>query len=145
MVTKYLEGPDKKGPVRWHPLVRVGYFVPFGYMEDPNDRDILLPVEKELELLEQAKVHLKKYSLREVANWLSTESGRYISHTGLNQRVKIETKRQAESAANRVLIKRLEKALEKARRLETARVGGYRTFESASSTEASTSTDGENA
>lgn len=120
-----IPGPDLEGPVKWVPIVRVGRTVPFGYTEDPNDEHILLPVEKELELFEQAKVHLKKYSLRKVAAWLSEQSGRYISHVGLDKRVKIERKRRKQAEANRVLIERLEKALEKARKIQAERDGSF--------------------
>ncbi len=120
--------PDKTGPVKWYPLVRVGSYIPFGYIQDPNDPDILLPVERELELLEQARLHLRKYSLRKVADWLSKESGRSISHMGLSKKVKIERTRRQEAAINRNLVERLEKALKKARKLEEQRVGGIATF-----------------
>lgn len=146
MELKSIPGPDKEGPVKWHPIVRVGRVVPFGYKQDPNDPDILLPVEKELELLEQAKVHLKKYSLRNVAEWLSTESGRYISHVGLDKRVKLERKRRREAGINRDLIERLKKALAKAEKLEKERVGGIATFfpvDGTSATDSSTCSDGE--
>ena len=57
------------GKKTWYPVVRVGRVVPFGYKQDPNDDDVLLPIPSELELYEQAKKHLKKYSYRDVANW----------------------------------------------------------------------------
>lgn len=120
-----IPGPNKEGPVKWGPIVRVGVTVPFGYKEDPNDKQILLPIEEELELFEQAKVHLKKFSLRKVAAWLSEQSGRYISHVGLQKRVKIERKRRKQADANRVLIERLEKALEKARKIQAERDGSF--------------------
>lgn len=143
MELKSLPPPDKKGETKWYPIVRVGRIVPFGYAQDPNDPDILQPVEKELELLEQAKVHLKKYSLRNVAEWLSTESGRYISHVGLDKRVKLERKRRREAGINRDLIERLKKALAKAEKLEKERVGGIATFFPADGSSAtSTSTCG---
>ena len=71
------------------PVVRVGTHVPFGYKQDPDDQDILLPIPEELELFEKAKKFLKQYSYREVAAWLSTQSERYISHVGLYKRVKL--------------------------------------------------------
>lgn len=120
-----IPGPDLEGPVKWVPIVRVGTTIPFGYQENPDDKQILLPVEKELELFEQAKVHLKKFSLRKVSAWLSEQSGRYISHVGLQKRVKIERKRRKQADANRVLIERLEKALEKARKIQAERDGNF--------------------
>jgi hypothetical protein len=107
----------------WKPVVRVGRQIPFGYKEDPDDKDILLPVPEELELLEQAKKHLKRYSYRAVAAWLSEQSGRVISHVGLYKRVKLEYKRKTEAANQRYFAERYKEALEKAQRLE-AKIGG---------------------
>lgn len=106
----------------WKPVVRVGRVVPFGYKEDPQDIDVLLPVTEELELLEQAKRHLKRYSYRAVAAWLSEQSGRNISHVGLYKRLKLEHKRKSEAATQRYLAERYKAALEKAEKLE-GRIG----------------------
>lgn len=107
----------------WKPVVRVGRVIPFGYKQSEEDKDILLPIPEELELLEQAKKHLKQYSYRDVANWLSEESGRYISHVGLYSRIKIEQKRKREAGKQRYLAKRYEEALQKAKKLEEGRIG----------------------
>ena len=32
------------GKKTWYPVVRVGRVVPFGYKQDPEDEDILLPI-----------------------------------------------------------------------------------------------------
>lgn len=114
---------DNGDHYEWSPVVRVGRTVPFGYEQDPEDPDILLPIPEQLELLEQAKQHLKKYSYRAVSAWLSEQSGRYISHVGLFKRVEIEYKRQATAGTQRYLAKRYKEALEKAERIE-AKVGG---------------------
>ena len=108
----------------WHPVIRIGRTVPFGYEEDPSDPDILLPVEDELELFEQAKKFLKQYSYRDVANWLSNESGRYLSHVGLYKRVKLEHKRKKEAANQRYLAERYKAALDKAEKIEAQIRGG---------------------
>ena len=123
----------------YHPVVRVGRIVPFGYKQDPDDPDILLPIQKELELLEQAKRHLKQYSLRAVADWLSTESGRSISYVGLRGRIKLEQQRQSNASNQRYLAKRYEEALKKAEKLESQRIGGrgLRSSEDVGGTEAS--------
>lgn len=123
-----LPGPDKNSEVKWHPLVRVGRVVPFGYKQDPNDPDIILPIEHELELLQEAKKHLKKYASRDVAAWLSTKSGRSISHVGLLKRVKIEKNRKRSVTIYRQLAERYEKALKKVEALEKARIGGSGTY-----------------
>lgn len=110
----------------WKPVVRSGRIMPFGYKEDPTDPDVLLPIPEELELLEQAKKHLKKYSYRAVAAWLSEQSGRPISHVGLYKRIKLEYKRKTEAANQRYFAEKYKAALEKAERLE-AKIGGTST------------------
>jgi hypothetical protein len=117
----------------WKPVVRIGRQVPFGYAEDTKDKDILLPVVQELELLEQAKKHLKRYSYRAVAAWLSEQSGRVISHVGLYKRIKLEYKRKTEAATHRYFAERYKEAIAKAEKLE-ARVGGAATRDKADST-----------
>jgi len=126
----FLPAPDKIGPVKWHPIVRVGRVVPFGYMIDPEDDLVLLPIEKELLLLEQAKKHLKQYSSRAVAAWLTEQSGRSISHVGLLKRVKLEKSRKSSSDFYKQLAERYKKALEKADELENRKLGGRGTYDS---------------
>ena len=121
------------GEYVWKPVVRLGSHVPFGYRQDPDDRDILLPIPEELELFELAKKHLKRYSYREVSAWLSTQSGRYISHVGLYKRVKLERKRKTEAATQRYLAQRYKEALEKAERFE-GRLLGQKEYTSSTET-----------
>jgi hypothetical protein len=99
--------------------------VPFGYEIDPDDEDWLKPIPKELELLELAKKHLKQYSYREVSAWLSTQSGRYISHAGLKSRIDVERKRKSLARIKRKLAERLEKAISQYEELEKQRLGAY--------------------
>ena len=107
----------------WQPVVRVGRVIPFGYKQDENDRDILLPIPTELELLEKAKKFIKQYSYRQVADWLTTQTGRKISHVGLIKRIKIEQKRKSEASTQRYLAERYKEALQKAEKLE-AKIAG---------------------
>tara|TARA_R110000803_G_scaffold47160_4_gene98602 strand:+ start:1274 stop:1693 length:420 start_codon:yes stop_codon:yes gene_type:complete len=119
-----LPKPEKIGEgYVWKVVVRVGRHVPFGYRQHPEDCDILLPIPEELELFEKAKEFLKRYSYREVSAWLSTQSGRYISHVGLYKRVKIEQKRKTEASTQRYLAQRYKEALKKAERFESRRLG----------------------
>ena len=99
--------------------------VPFGYEIDPEDESWLKPIPKELELLELAKKHLKQYSYREVSAWLTTQSGRSISHMGLKKRVDIERKRKTVARIKRELAKRLQKAISHYETLEKERTGYY--------------------
>ena len=107
----------------WQPVVRVGRVIPFGYKQDENDRDILLPIPTELELLEKAKKYIRQYSYRQVANWLSKESDREISHVGLMKRIKIEQKRKSNASPQSYLAKRYEEALQKEERISKERIG----------------------
>ena len=106
------------GKYEWRPVVRVGTHVPFGYKQDPDDQDILLPIPEELELFEKAKKFLKQYSYREVANWLTKETGRYISHTGLRKRIEVDKRRKRTITIKRKFAKRLEKAINEIKKLE---------------------------
>ena len=108
----------------WKPVVRVGRVIPFGYTQDETDKDVLLPIVNELDLLEQAKKYLKQYSYRDVANWLSEQSGRYISYVGLRHRVKLEEKRKRDASNQRYLAKRYKEALEKAEKIEASSFSG---------------------
>jgi len=79
----------------------------------------------ELEALELAKRHLQQYSYRDVANWLTKQTGRSISHAGLRQRINIERRRKKAATIKRNLAKRLETALSEIERLEKGCVGAY--------------------
>ena len=105
--TWQLPAPEKTDDgLDWHPVVRIGRVIPFGYRQDENDKDILLPIKGELELLEKAKKYIKQHSYREVANWVSKESGRTISHVGLMKRIKLEQKRKSNASAQSYYAKR---------------------------------------
>ena len=108
------------------PIVRAGTLVPFGYKET-EDPDLLDPVPEELIALERAKKLVKEYSLRVVADWLSKETGRYISHTGLSKRIKNESKTKNRASVARFYAKRYKEAQEKAEKLE-AKIGGLKTY-----------------
>lgn len=87
--------------------------VPFGYEEDPDDEGMWKPIPLELEYLEQAKIHLKKYSARQVAAWLTTRTSRSITYTGLLKRVRSEQSYKSKARYYRELARRLTKALDK--------------------------------
>lgn len=111
---------------RWEKIPRLNKrMIPFGYEVDPDDEFFLKPIPTELELLEQAKKHLKQYSYRAVAAWLSTQSGRYISHMGLKKRIDVEQKRKSITAIKRKLARELEKAISHYETLEKERLGAY--------------------
>lgn len=136
--TKFRLPPPKTvgGEYEWLPVVRVGRIIPFGYYQDPDDPQILQPIPEELELLEEAKRHLKQYSQRDVAAWLSEQSGRYISHPGLMERIKIEQRRTKEATNSRNLAKQLEEALEKAKKAEARWLGRKQKRDSTGDSEA---------
>ena len=67
---------DVKEDEEWVQIPRIARTIPFGYKQNENDNDILDPIEKELTLLEQARKYVNQYSYRQVANWLSKQSGR---------------------------------------------------------------------
>lgn len=131
-----LPKPNKGAEKEWHPVVRVAArVVPFGYRIDPDNDKLFQPIPHELEALALAKRHLKQYSFREVAAWLTTQTGRSISHTGLQKRISIERRRKKASAIKRHLAKRLEETLAEIEKLEKGVTGYYtiRTEEDSSS------------
>ena len=111
----------------WYPVIRVGRHVPFGYEQDKEDDMLLIPIPEELELLEKAKKFLKDYSVRQVAKWLSDQSGRNISHVGLYKRVRMEEKRRRASSNYRQYAKKYKEAARKSQKIEEERLGGKHT------------------
>lgn len=120
-----LPQPEPFGKV-FIPIPRLSRIVPFGYEVDESDPDVLQPIQIELQALEKAKKYLRQYSYREVANWLSAQTGRQISHMGLKKRIENEVSNKQRAKAYRIWAKRLQEALQKAEEYENARVGaGY--------------------
>lgn len=99
-------------------IPRLARTIPFGYKVDEEDEGWLQPVPLELEALEKAKKYLKQYSSRQVAAWLTTVTGREISHVGLLKRVKNEQSQKRKSSTYRKLADGYEKALKKAEEYE---------------------------
>jgi hypothetical protein len=114
---------DLKDDNEWMPIPRIARTVPFGYELDPEDINLLKPVKIELDLLEQARRYVKQYSYRQVANWLSKNSGRDISHVGLMKRLKNERKRQNQAISLRRWADYAQKAIQKAEEIEESRTG----------------------
>ena len=114
---------DIKDEVTWSPIPRIARTLPFGYVQDEQDPDLLQPVQNELDKLEMARDYLKQYSYREVANWLTTQTGRYISHVGLMKRVANERQRKNQARSIRKWAEYAEKAIAKAKEIETQRTG----------------------
>ena len=123
-----LPTPDIKGYTnQWLPIPKMARTIPFGYVEDPDDSNILRPIKSELDALEKAKKYLGQYSYREISNWLSTQTGRYISHVGLRKRVQDERRRKKTASIKRQYAKRYEEIIKAAEKIETERVGATKT------------------
>jgi len=114
---------DIKEDNEWIAIPRISRTIPFGYELDKNDPDILQPVENELDMLEDAKRYLKQYSYREVANWLSRNTGRSISHVGLKKRLDNERRRKNKVGSLRRWADYAKKAIAKAEEIENKRLG----------------------
>jgi hypothetical protein len=99
-------------------IPRFGQNPPYGYAPDPEDPEMLLPVPLELEALEEARKYLKQYSYRKVAAWLSTTTGRYISHNGLYKRIQDEQRHKRRAATYARLKRQYETYLRKAEEYE---------------------------
>ena len=107
----------------WLSIPKVARTVPFGYKVNEEDPDILDPISDELNKLQQAKKYLSQYSYREVANWLSTNTGRSISHVGLMKRLTNEQRHKKQATSLRKWADYAKKALAKAEKIETQRTG----------------------
>jgi hypothetical protein len=114
---------DIKEENEWVQIPRIARTVPFGYKQNEEDPDILDPIKLELDLLEKARQHVNQYSYREVANWLSANTDRYISHVGLRKRLANERQRKHQAASLRKWAEYAETAIAKAKAIEEARTG----------------------
>jgi len=102
---------------------RIARTIPFGYKAKDNDKDVLEPVLEELAALELARDYIKRFSLRQVANWITTQTGRKISHVGLQKRLRHERIRKNKAEAYKKWARFATNALKKAEKLEKERVG----------------------
>jgi hypothetical protein len=114
---------DIKEEDEWVQIPRIARTVPFGYKLNDDDPDILDPIKTELDLLEKARQHVRQYSYREVANWLSKNSGRTISHVGLRKRLDNERQRKNQAASLRKWASYAQTAIAKAQEIQEARTG----------------------
>ena len=114
---------DIKEQDEWVQIPRIARTVPFGYKQNEEDPDILDPIPTELDLLEKARQYVNQYSYREVANWLSANTGRYISHVGLRKRLANERQRKNQAASLRKWAEYAQTAIAKAQALEESRTG----------------------
>lgn len=124
--------PQPEDTKEYIKIPKFGRLAPFGYKED-EEEGWLAPIPSELDALEEAKKHLKQYSLREVAAWLSRKTGRSITATGLKERIKYEQSNKRKASAYRRLALLYEEALRKAKLYEE-KVGAYKERSSTSTT-----------
>ena len=107
----------------WIQIPRIARTVPFGYKLNNEDPDLLDPIPFELEAIEVARKYVRQYSYREVANWLTTKTGRDISHVGLRKRLMNERQRKDKARTLRKWAAYAEKAIEKAKAIEEKTTG----------------------
>ena len=107
----------------WIQIPRIARTVPFGYKINEKDSELLDPIAYELEAIELARKHVKQYSFRQVANWLTTKTGREISHVGLRKRLMDEKQRKNKARTLRKWSEYAKKAIQKAKAIEESRVG----------------------
>jgi|TARA_R100001509_G_scaffold16451_1_gene8318 hypothetical protein len=115
-----LKDEDEK---EWIQIPRIARTIPFGYVINKEDSELLDPVPYELEALELARKHVKQFSYREVANWLTTKTGRDISHVGLRKRLMHEQQRKNKARTLRKWSEYAQKAIQKAKTIEESRIG----------------------
>jgi len=114
---------DIKEENEWVQIPRIARTVPFGYKQNEEDPDILDPIKIELDLLEKARQHVNQYSYREVANWLSANTNRYISHVGLRKRLANERQRKDQARSLRKWAEYAQTAIAKAEEIQNQRTG----------------------
>ena len=114
---------DLKEDNEWLEIPRIARTVPFGYVKSEEDSYLLIPIPNELDKLEMARKYVNQYSYREVANWLTKQTGRYISHVGLRKRLQNEKHRKNKARSLRKWADYAEKAIAKAKEIEEARTG----------------------
>ena len=107
----------------WIQIPRIARTIPFGYKINKEDKELLDPIPYELEALELARKYIKQYSLRQVANWLTTKTGREISHIGLRKRLLHERQRKNKARTLKRWADYAEKAIQKAKAIEESRIG----------------------
>ena len=114
---------DLKEDKEWIQIPRIARIVPFGYKVNEEDSNLLDPIPFELEAIEVARQYVKQYSYRQVANWLTTKTGRDISHVGLRKRLMHEQQRKNKARTLRKWSEYAEKAIQKAKEIEEGRTG----------------------
>ena len=107
----------------WIQIPRIARIVPFGYKVNEEDSNLLDPIPFELEAIEVARQYVKQYSYRQVANWLTTKTGRDISHVGLRKRLMHERQRKNKARTLKRWSEYAEKAIQKAKEIEEGRTG----------------------
>ena len=107
----------------WIQIPRIARIIPFGYKVNETDKELLDPIPYELEALELARKYIKQYSYRQVANWITTKTGRDISHVGLRKRLMHEQQRKNKARTLKRWSEYAEKAIQKAKAIEESRVG----------------------
>ena len=123
---------DLKEETEWIQIPRIARTVPFGYKLNENDSYLLDPISNELDKLEMARKYVNQYSYREVANWLSKQTDRYISHVGLRKRLDNEQHRKNKARSLRKWAEYAEKAITKAKEIEAKRTGASESTDHAS-------------
>lgn len=99
---------------------------PIGYKQREDDPNILDPIPFELEVLELAKRHVKKYSYATVAKWMSEIIGKKINHDTLWRRIQLDKQKDKRARSFRKWAARYKKALLAAEKIEREEVGAGR-------------------
>ena len=113
----------------WKPIPRVSIYVPFGYKVSEEDPNTLEPIVLELEALEKAKKYRDiGHSLRDVASWVEEVTGRKITHSGLDKRIKSDSQRRSKAKTIRLWAKRYKEAIKKAYEWDQKHIGDCEEF-----------------
>lgn len=106
--------PQPKDIKEYVAIPKLSRVIPFGYEDDLENEGWLKPIPLQLDALEKAKKHINQYSFKELAAWLTTRTGRYISPSGFKRRVDSEQSHKRKATTYRKLAAKYEKALRQA-------------------------------
>lgn len=80
---------------KYEPIRKRGPAVDFGYEQDKDDPQLLVPIPDQLDcLMEGLELCRKGCTFREVANWITATTGRYLSHKNLWKKFHEERRRK---------------------------------------------------
>jgi hypothetical protein len=103
---------------KYQQRVKQGLTIPWGYKQNKDDRQLLDPIDEQLDVYEEGKKLVRKgCTLRDVANWMTATTGRKISHVGLQKKMQDEISKKKSQGAKLAWARRRARIEEAERKL----------------------------